>query len=142
MAKQVSKKTRKAAVKKAAVKKAAVKKAAVKKAAVKKSAGRKPVATEVAKGPQRIQVPQPAPGAYNPNRPLEKNLLLKNQVAHFQLAEQKLPPERRTGVNLASVKTEGAAADYIRRMTLILHPQSAEPVRTMTASTRRRGEEE
>lgn len=57
-----------------------------------------------------IQVPQPARGSYNPNRPLIKNSLLLNQVAHFQQVERES-------------MTEGEASQYIQRMTARLHPQ-------------------
>ena len=67
-------------------------------------------------------MPQPAPGSYNPNRPLAKNTLLQYQVKHYSKVEQKLPPEQRTGVDPAVLKTEGEASEYIRKITAALHP--------------------
>jgi hypothetical protein len=73
--------------------------------------------------PPVIRVPKPA-GEYNPNRPLSKNTLLLNQVNHFYQAEQKLPAEQRTGIAPEAILTEGQAADYIRKVTAILHTQT------------------
>jgi len=72
-----------------------------------------------------IRVPKPARSSFNPNRPVTKNTLLKNQIEHFRKLEQKLPPERQTGVDFDSIKTEGQASEYIRKMTGILNPQVA-----------------
>ena len=58
-----------------------------------------------------IEVPRPAQGSFNPYRPLIKNTLLLHQVKHFQEIER------------ASM-TESQAAEYIRRMTAQLHPQT------------------
>lgn len=72
-----------------------------------------------------IEVPKPAPGSYDPSRPLSKNTLLLHQVRHFQQVEQSLPESERTGHDPASITTEGQAADYLRKMTAKLHPQGA-----------------
>jgi hypothetical protein len=40
-----------------------------------------------------IRVPKPNPKSYNPDRPLEKNTLLLNQIRHFLELEKTLPPE-------------------------------------------------
>jgi hypothetical protein len=68
-----------------------------------------------------IQVPKPSPKSYNKNRPLEKSTLILNQVRHFYEVEKTLPPEQQTGINFASIKTEGQAAEYIAKMTHFLH---------------------
>ncbi len=68
-----------------------------------------------------IRVPKPAKSAFNPKRLLAKNALLLNQVAHFHAMELELPPDKRTGVDFASILTEGHASEYIRKMTGILH---------------------
>jgi hypothetical protein len=70
-----------------------------------------------------ILVPKPSRTSYNPNRPLEKNTLLLNQLKHFREAEKKLPAEKQTGIDIRSLKTEAHAADYLRKVTAILHPQ-------------------
>jgi len=68
-----------------------------------------------------IKVPAPSKAAYNPHRPLEKNLLIKRQVEHFHHAEMQLPEALQTGIDIAHVKTEGQASDYIRKVTKAIH---------------------
>jgi hypothetical protein len=70
---------------------------------------------------QIIRVPKPGRSAYNPERALGSNALVAAQVRHFVHAESKLPPELKTGIDPASVKTEGEAADYIRKVTEAIH---------------------
>ena len=72
-----------------------------------------------------IRVPKPSPSSFNLNRPLEKNSLLMNQVHHFLEIEKTLPPGKRTGMDPKSITTEGRAGEYIRKMTNILHVQTA-----------------
>jgi hypothetical protein len=68
-----------------------------------------------------IHLPKPGKDAYNPNRPLSKNTLIKSQVEHFHEADLNLPPELRTGIDISTVTTEGEAAKYIRRVTKAIH---------------------
>jgi hypothetical protein len=75
--------------------------------------------------PNVILVPKPSTSAFNPHRLLAKNTLLLNQVEHFHKLELEFAPEKRTGVDFESIKTEGQAGEYIRKMTEILHPQTA-----------------
>ena len=79
-----------------------------------------------------VSVPLPAPGSYDPNRPLSGNTLLQNQVRHFQQVEATLPPLDRTSHDQAKILTEGHAAEYIASMTARLHR------RGKTAATVRR----
>lgn len=72
-----------------------------------------------------IRIPKPPRSSFNAERLLIKNSLLLNQVKHFFELEKALPAEKRTGVDHKSVTTEGRAADYIRKMTDILHPKTA-----------------
>ncbi len=72
-----------------------------------------------------IRVPKPSPRSFNMERPLAKNSLLLNQVKHFLAVEKTLPPEKRSGTDPNSITTEGRAAEYIRKMTEILHPKVA-----------------
>jgi hypothetical protein len=58
-----------------------------------------------------IHVPRPPKSAFYKDRPVSS--LLKNQIRHLQEAEFNL------------IKTEGEAAEYIRRVTALLHPQGA-----------------
>lgn len=71
-----------------------------------------------------IRVPRPAAGSFQPNRLVAKNTLLVNQLKHFHIREMELPPDRRTGMDFNSIKTEGQAAEYIRKLMAILHPQA------------------
>lgn len=79
------------------------------------------MATPVAKPDNLIAVPKPSRSAYNPDRPLHKNLLIKAQVQHFFAVEQNLPPQERTGIDIDTVTTEGLASAYIRRVTEAIH---------------------
>ena len=68
-----------------------------------------------------IPVPKPGRNAFNPDRPLSRNALVKAQVKHFQEADKNLPPELQTGVDINSITTEGQAAAYIRKVTEAIH---------------------
>ena len=72
-----------------------------------------------------IRIPKPSQRSFNMERPLAKNSLLMNQVQHLLELEKTLPPEKRTGTAPYSITTEGRAAEYIRKMTDILHPRTA-----------------
>lgn len=72
-----------------------------------------------------IRAAKPARRAFNPERPLSKNQLLQAQVKHFREAESRLPPEQQTGVDPESIRTEGQASEYIRKVTAVLHPHGA-----------------
>ena len=72
-----------------------------------------------------VRIPKPSRGSFNMQRPLAKNSLLMNQVKHLLELEKTLPPEKRTGMDPKSITTEGSAAEYIRKMTAILHPKVA-----------------
>ncbi len=51
--------------------------------------------------------------------------LLKMQILHLHEVEKKFPPRMHSGIYINDIKTEGQAADYIRHVTAILHPQGA-----------------
>lgn len=53
--------------------------------------------------------------AMDRNRPV--NALLRMQVEHLHEAEMKLPVGRQTDVYINAIKTEGEAAQYMRRVT-------------------------
>ena len=72
-----------------------------------------------------VRVPKPAADSFNPKRLVAKNTLLVNQIDHFHKLEQEMPRELQTGMDFASIKTEGQASEYIRKMTSILHPKVA-----------------
>ena len=83
----------------------------------------------MAKHSNVVRVPKPKRSSFDMKRPLAKNSLLENQVKHFHEVETKLAPEHRSGVDVATVQTEGAAAEYIRSVTTKLH-QPAGPTKT------------
>ena len=62
-----------------------------------------------------VHVPRPAPSSLNKHRPLSS--LLKNQIEHFQKLESEFPAQERTVASTASIRTEGEAADYIKKIT-------------------------
>ena len=72
-----------------------------------------------------IRIPQPSRRSFNPERPLAKNSLLMNQVKHLIELEKTFPAVKQTGIDHNAITTEGRAAEYIRKMTDILHPQAA-----------------
>lgn len=76
-----------------------------------------------------IKVPKPGKSAYHPDRPLEKNLLIHAQVRHFKEAEAQLPEHQQTGIDINSIKTEGQASHYIRRVTRALHESGGRAAR-------------
>lgn len=74
-----------------------------------------------------IRVPKPSGTAFNPHRPLEKNLLIHAQVKHFKEAEAQLPEHLQTGIDIATIKTEGQASHYIGRVTRAIHGSGGRP---------------
>src|SRR5271167_4518725 len=71
-----------------------------------------------------IHVPRPdVKSAMNPNRPV--NALLKAQVQHLHEAERNLPLRHHTDIYINAIKTEGEAAEYIRRVTEAIHDAHA-----------------
>jgi hypothetical protein len=68
-----------------------------------------------------VPVPKPSRGAYNPDRRLHQNALVRAQVEHFAEADQRLPAELRSGIDASSINTEGEASDYIRKVTTAIH---------------------
>jgi hypothetical protein len=93
---------------------------------VPKVKGRK-VKRAKAEAPKLIKVPKPAHTAYDPQRPLEKNQLIHAQVRHFKEAETQLPEHLQTGVDVTTIKTEGEASNYIRKVTKALHESGGRP---------------
>lgn len=67
----------------------------------------------------KIRVPKPQPGSMNKDRKISD--LLKFQMRHIQEAERQFAHHHRSGINIEAIKTEGEAAEYIRRVTGRLH---------------------
>jgi len=74
-----------------------------------------------------VRLPKPATSAYNPNRPLAANALIRAQVRHFAEAERHLPPEFRTHIDPHKIETEGEASIYIRKVTEAIHATGGRP---------------
>jgi hypothetical protein len=70
-----------------------------------------------------VAVPKPAEGSLNKHRPMPR--LLSTQLVQFRELEMTLPENRRTGIDVERLETEGQAAEYIREMTAKLHTQKA-----------------
>ena len=69
-----------------------------------------------------IRVPLPAPSAFNKNRPA--GCLLQAQLHHFHHAESaRLPKEKRDARSPDHKYSEAEAAEYIAKITKLLHPQ-------------------
>ncbi|HMD50074.1 MAG TPA: hypothetical protein VKG79_13290 [Bryobacteraceae bacterium] len=68
-----------------------------------------------------VKFPKPSPSSFNKNRPLAKNTLILNQVKHFREMEKKLPLSQHTGIDADAIQTEGQAAEYIAKVTKLLH---------------------
>jgi len=82
-----------------------------------------------------IDVPAVEKEAYNPDRPISG--LIQMQLVHLSTAEQMLPPNiRRTGINIATLHTEGQAAEYIQKVTALLHRAGKAKSKT-TAKTKK-----
>lgn len=77
----------------------------------------------------RVRVPKPSPASFNRQRPVEKNVLLQNQVKHLHELEESILRQLRTGIRFEDVRTEGDAAEYIRKITAVLHPHLSETKR-------------
>ncbi|MGA9978894.1 MAG: hypothetical protein WBQ08_09690 [Candidatus Sulfotelmatobacter sp.] len=69
-----------------------------------------------------VHVPRPK-NAMDPDRPV--NALLKAQMLHLHDAESKLPMRHHTDIYINAIKTEGEAANYVRRVTEAIHEAHA-----------------
>lgn len=67
----------------------------------------------------KINLPPPPKGAMNKNRPVSG--LLKAQILHLHEAERRLPLRHHTDIYINAIKTEGEAAEYVRRVTEAIH---------------------
>lgn len=76
-----------------------------------------------------IQVPEPEPGSYNPNRPAGK--LLQAQALHLRetLIKHLADLAAVLAIDPKTLKTEGDVSAYAKRATAILHTRAARPVR-------------
>jgi len=87
-----------------------------------------------------IHVPRPdVKSAMNPDRPV--NALLKAQIQHLHDAEGNLPLRHRTDIYINAIRTEGEAAEYIRRVTEAIDEahEAAAKRRARPVIKRRRG---
>lgn len=72
---------------------------------------------------QQIAVPQPPPNSSNPDRSI--STLLQEHIQHIHEVEMTLPPEQQTGIDINEIRTQRQAADYIGKVTAVIHPQAA-----------------
>jgi hypothetical protein len=83
-----------------------------------------------------IHVPRPPKSARDPQRPV--NALLQAQMQHLQDAELKLPLRQQTNIYVNAIKTEGEAAQYIRRVTEAIHQAHEAAAKKRTRPARKR----
>jgi hypothetical protein len=81
-----------------------------------------------------IKVPRPPASAFNKDRPVSS--LLRSQLEHLQRAEFRLPANQQTNIYINAIKTEGEAADYMRKVTTAIHKAHAKGVPQKTARVR------
>jgi hypothetical protein len=74
----------------------------------------------------KINLPPRPKGAMNKNRKVSG--LLKAQILHLHEAERRLPLRHHTDIYINAIKTEGEAAEYIRRVTEAIHDAHAAAV--------------
>jgi hypothetical protein len=81
-----------------------------------------------------IHLPKLNAKAYDPDRPLSRNLLIQAQVRHFAEANKQLPDELKVRTPILLIRTEGQASQYIRKVTEAIHKSGglAEVVRKAT----------
>ncbi|MGC2161531.1 MAG: hypothetical protein WA634_06475 [Silvibacterium sp.] len=80
-----------------------------------------------------VNVPHPAPGSFNPNRP--PGCLIMAQLRHMHHAESgRLPKAKRDGRRPEDIHTEAEAAAYIAKVTQTLHPLRRKRSRAKKAS--------
>lgn len=82
-----------------------------------------------------IKIPKPSKVAYNPDRPLHKNLLILKQVEHFHHVDERLPEPFRTHTKLEDIQTEGQAGAYIARVTRAIHESGGTPAEKVRRAT-------
>jgi hypothetical protein len=83
-----------------------------------------------------IHVPRPPKSARDPQR--QVNALLQAQMQHLQDAELKLPLRQQTNIYVNAIKTEGEAAQYIRRVTEAIHQAHEAAAKKRTRPARKR----
>jgi hypothetical protein len=71
----------------------------------------------------KITVPILPQSAMDKDRPVSG--LLKAQILHLHEAERRLPLRHHTDIYINAIKTEGEAAEYIRRVTEAIHDAHA-----------------
>jgi hypothetical protein len=90
----------------------------------------------------KVKVPRPVSGSFHKHRPISD--LLKTQIEHFHEVELRWPEDKRTGIEVHSIKTEHEAATYLKKMTGILHgniqptsPAKQDAIPSKVAKTRK-----
>lgn len=84
----------------------------------------------MAKQAKVISIPEPPKTAFNKHRPVSE--LLWSQVEHLAAVVKKDIDDQRRAIN-----TEAQAADFIGRMTAVLHPEGARKRARASAGARK-----
>jgi hypothetical protein len=82
-----------------------------------------------------IKIPRPPASAVDKDRPVSS--LLRSHLEHMQEAEFRLPAKMQTNVYINAIKTEGEAAEYIRKVTERLHASHGSQLHATKASPAR-----
>jgi hypothetical protein len=69
-----------------------------------------------------VQVPKPAAGSFNKNRPAGQLLVAQTRHAREALIKHLEGVSKVLAVDISSLKTEGDVSEYLARATAILHP--------------------
>jgi len=88
------------------------------------------------KHPFLVAVPKTDRGAYNHGRFISS--LIEQQLKHLHEVEKTLPSKDQTNTDLAAIKTELDASEYIRRVTAKLHPHGAHTATADKPATKRK----
>jgi hypothetical protein len=84
-----------------------------------------------------IHVPRPPKNAANSNRPVSS--LLQAQMEHLHEAEKRLPQRYHSQIYVNAIRTEGEAAEYIRKVTEAIHLAHEEAAARRAGKGRKRG---
>ena len=79
----------------------------------------------MARNPEVVRIPKPAPGSFNKNRPAGQLLRMQVLHLHHALARHLEETAALLAINVHALKTEGQVSDYSKKVTAILHLRAA-----------------
>ena len=79
------------------------------------------LAASAEEGSVERSIQAPPAGAYNPGR--DMGILLQDHIQELSRLEKQLPPDRQTGTDVSTLKTEQQASDYIGKVVPRLRAQ-------------------